>query len=235
VAIPGFARLGKNFVTWTTNNADSDAKALPYDVVAGNLIVVGVACWRTTANTSIGVTDDRSTSYSTLLASTGVAWGGGTGKPAIAYGVAGSSGACTITINPNDASNYWRAFAMELDDTNATPLDVNGGESTGTSTAPSDSLTTLVNQAFVIGVAAYADGVVTLTPDAPNLQLDEDETAGQQPYGVAGKILATAGATSVAWTLGGSKAWSVYTASFAPVASGGGGGLKLVGRGGLAG
>jgi hypothetical protein len=232
VAIPGFARLGKNSVLFNAINVDSSSLALPYDVVAGNLIVVAVGCWKATANTSITVTDDRSTSYSTLLASTGVAWGGGTGKPAIAYGLAGSSGACTITIDPNGTGNYFNAIAMEFDDINATPLDVDGGESTGTSTAPSDSLTTLVNNALVIGVVAYGLNT-TVAPDAPNIQLDEDEGVGEQPYSVAGKILASAGSTSVAWTLGASAAWSVYTASFAPVSSGSGGGLKLAGRGGL--
>lgn len=221
----GFAEVGggSQRATIRAANVGSAPAAFPADVTAGDLLLVCIGAWMGgTGFTSLNVTDTLSTSYSVLIAPTGVVWAGGTGRGCIAYGIAPSSGPCTVTVDPveNGQGNSWiNAVIDEFSGVNATPLDVDGGESTGSNTTPSDSLTTVTDNDLVVGVLVDVGSGGTITPDAAFTELDEDETGARQPYSAIFQIVGAAGSYSPNWTLSVSQAWSVYTAAFKPAAA----------------
>src|SRR5947209_4817773 len=93
---------GSQRATLRQPNADLATVAFPGNVTAGNFLLVQGVSWQAgSGNSAITVTDTQSTPYTVIMASTGVTWAGGVGKAFIAYGIASSSGANTVTINPS--------------------------------------------------------------------------------------------------------------------------------------
>lgn len=149
------------------NNAIAGAGTLafPNNVTVGNLLICAGSVWGSAAApASVAVTDTRSTVYTVVLGAipSGLTW-----RTFIAYGVALSSGACTISVDPAGTSS----FSFSLDEFNGqhgTPADVAGGDTAGnapnasTFTA-SDSITTVAANALLIGVMSHdvADRVLT--------------------------------------------------------------------------
>jgi hypothetical protein len=203
---------GSQRATIRGTNVASAAGVFPANVVSGNLLLVTGVFWNAASTATLSVSDTRSTSYTVLLSSTLTA-GGGFAKLYIAYGIAPSSGACTATVTPSTSGNYINGVVDEFSGVDASPLDVDGSESTGTSTAPSDGLTTGTADALVVGVMTMAN-VSGLSEGSGYTLLDEDETYSRQPYGAEFKIAGAAGAQTVNWTLINNLAWRVYTASF---------------------
>lgn len=214
----------------SATNVDSATVAFPANVASGSLLVAVGASWQSgSGNTSVAVSDTLTTTYTTTLATTGTGWSGGVGKPFIARGIAGSAGANTVTIDPSSTGNYFNAAIDEFTGPHATPLDVDDGETTGSSTAPSASLTTLTACDLLIGVLAFAtSGTISLDGGA-RMQLDADPTGTEQPYAAAFRYLYDTGVETMSWTLGTSRDWSVLLQAFKP-AAGVGGGSGGVGR-----
>src|SRR5262245_6651392 len=75
----------------------SGTQAFPTNVTSGNLIVV--AGFTGGGGTSVAVTDSRSTSYTVLRATIAPS-----NQIFIAYGVAPTSGTCTVTVDPSGSS-----------------------------------------------------------------------------------------------------------------------------------
>lgn len=197
----------------------SDTAAYPANVIAGNLLIAAGGYWSSLSTVDIGVTDSLSTPY-TVLRTGNVSWGGGFGKGFLAYGVAPSSGACTVTAAvANMEFITW--VIDEFTGTHATPLDVNGGESTGTSTTPSDGLTTLTAGALVVGTMVKAGGTGAITSGTGYTAIADDETENHQPFGSEFKVAGAAGAQTVDWLLADNIAWRVITAAFKDAAAGG--------------
>src|SRR5262245_50251416 len=123
--------------------------AYPANVTAGDLLIIGVTTYNSAgAPASIAVTDTRGTTYSVFSAvfDTGA---GSTQRLALAYGVAPSSGANTVTVDP--AGDAWVSMVLgAFTGQHSTPLDVDGGESHDQTLTAADSLTTLAANALLI-------------------------------------------------------------------------------------
>lgn len=215
-------------------NVASAAVAFPANVGNGSLLTVQLGGFSTT---TVAVSDTLGTSYATLgRASTTL------NSAFISYGIAPSAGACTVTIDPDGV--YFSAVIDEFSGVNATPLDVDGGGSTGTSTTPADSVTTLTDDDLVLatavvgssGTASWAAGSGKTLQDSHNSNLDT------VAYAAEFQIVGAAGSQTMDFTIASSIDWGVYTAAFKPAAAPTGGiptligpRFSLAGRRGLAG
>jgi hypothetical protein len=125
-------------------SADSLDLAFRDRVGRDNLLVVAGASFRSAADggppASITVTDTRGTPY-TVLSDVFTDPGGGV-RFWIAFGVAPSPGACTVTVDPDGTTDT----SFSIDEFSGVdpdaPLEVDGESSTGSTTTPQDSLTT---------------------------------------------------------------------------------------------
>ena len=190
------------------SSVDSYSKAYPANVTANDLLTTCGIVY--TGITSVVVTDTISTNYTVYL---GPDTGTGS-KPFIAFGVAPSSGANTVAVNPNGAS---ATLAYSIDEFSGTsvsaPLDVDGSSSTGNSTTPSDALTTLTANDLILGVAAIGSGgAITISVGSGYTQIGEDENS-ITGYNCEFKIATTATSYTMDWTVG-SNLWAVYTLGF---------------------
>ena len=201
----------------TNGGADSDALAFPNNVTSGNLLVVGGATWVSGGITSISVTDSLtpSTTYTVVL---GTAFGFLTGiRTFLAYGVAPSSGACTVTVNPSGSSVDFSFGIDEFTGEADPPSDVNGGDTQGSSTAPSDGITTGVDNALILGLMTHSDIIATMAPEGAQTQISEEESnVNNQCHNFSFKIVGAAGAQTMSGTLSVSDDWGEQTHSFKP-------------------
>lgn len=189
---------------------DSCALDYPDDVTAGNLLIVGGGAWDNPEITSVVVTDTVGTSYTTILCDKL-----DTEFQAyyVAYGIAAATGANTVTVNPSGSSaNRIRFSIDEFTGQAASPLDVDGGSSTSTGTAVTDSITTGTANALIIGLAGMVDST-TITQGGDYTQIGEyqGDLAGNN---LAFRIVTTATSYTVDWTLAASMAWQACTVSF---------------------
>ena len=208
---------GSQRATAIANNVDSTTIVFPANVVVDNLLVCGGAAWKSVAATSITVTDTRSTAYTVFSVTIGASvrlW--------IAYGLAPSSGACTVTVNPEGTGTYIACAIDEFSGVHlTTPLDVDGGSSTGTSTTPSDSLTTLVANDLLLGVVSHSDiSTVAITPGGAYTQIGEyEDSVVTVAYNFEYRLVTAAQVYAVDWTFASSQTWAAYTAAFQPAAA----------------
>lgn len=194
--------------------ADSFTLAFNSNVTSGNLLTIAGGVWNGNDVTSIPHTDSVGTSYTTLL---GSATGNTPIKPWITYGIAGGSGANTITIDPNGVGRAVSFTIAEWSDIDATPLDVNGGNSTGSSTTPSDGITTTAADTVVLGVVVHGHGgdiAITENTGGGWTLLGEIESVSLAPHNAQYQVFSSAGAKTASWTIGASQSWCAMTASF---------------------
>jgi len=202
---------GSQRATGRHANADSGTLAFPGSVTSGNLLVVSGANWKSGGSSvTVAVSDTRSTSYTVLETYDGEM------TLFIAYGVASSSGACTVTVDPAGTANYFSYSIDEFTGQDATPLDVDGGSSNGTSTTPADSVTTATANDLIIGVMTQSTASsISLTPGGSYTEIGEEEDNGTyQGHNAVFRIVTTAQAYSVDWTMGSSQYWVAKTAAF---------------------
>lgn len=209
----------------TLNGGGSHTVAYPANVTSGNLLVVCGAYWQTVAPTSVTVTDSLSTSYTVVL---GTVWDGNW-RPFIAYGIAPSSGANTVTIDPQGTSLYGSSAIDEFSGVDTgSPVDATNQVATGSSTTPAVSITTATADALLIG--CVTGGIVAaggLTPGASYTQIGElEDSAGTWDFNAVFRLATTATSYSVDWTKATSAGWSAITIAFK--ASGGGGGGAVI-------
>ncbi len=212
-----FAEVGSGSQRASANGATTVASrscAFPGNVTSGNLLVAGGSLYEA-GLTALNVTGSRATYNSVLLpGSSGL-------NTFLAWGVATSSGAETIIVDPN--VNAYIGFGIdEFSGQHATPADVDGGHSTGSSTSPSDSITTVADDALILGVL-YPGGSSVITPNGSYTEIAEQENDSSSiAFSFVFRIATAAGAYSVDWTLGTSGSWQAQTHSFAPAAVAGG-------------
>jgi len=194
---------------------DSRTLAFPGSVVAGNLLAVLGVNWRSSNNGGSGlisVSDTLGTVY-TVLNSPQIA---SEYRSFIAFGHAPSSGACTVTVDPEGVNNVMSFSIDEFSGVGKPPLEADGGSGTGTSTHAERNVTSLFNGALlfgVMGVVPFTDPV-GMTPDPYYTQIGEHEdnntaTAHNAVYRVAGGP----GVYQVGWSLGASYNWFAYAAA----------------------
>jgi hypothetical protein len=212
--------VGSQRATFTSLGVqvDSLAGAYPNNVTAGDFLVCGGQAFESGPPSSITVTDTLGTTYTVLSYSPNSVerlW--------IAYGIAPSSGANTVTANPSGSAAYMSFSIDAFAGVNTTtPLSVDGGNSTGTGTAVADSITTATANELIIGCMGYDGGNTTVAPGGSWTEIGQyvDNATGEIHALLFG-IVTTAQAYSVDWTLGASRVWQCITASFkaAPAAT----------------
>lgn len=214
--------------TGNNDGVDSAALAFPNNVTSGNLLVVLGAAWGSSAPTSIGVTDSRSTSYTVILGAipSGLTW-----RTFIAFGAAASSGAGTVTVNPSGSSAALSFSIDEFTGQHGTPTDVDGGNSVGnlTNGAPftaSDSITTEAADALIVGVMSHDAAGTALTAATNYTTIGENEAnSSNQCHHAVFRLVTTAQAYTVGVNAANannsaSPGWSMQTYSFKPSAGG---------------
>jgi hypothetical protein len=214
-----FAEVGAGSQRATANQASVNSKTLafPSGVTAGNLLVVCGSCFVLASGgpATISVTDSQG-AY-TVLSATQAA---DDFRLFIAYRIASASGPNTVTVDPVGSSSD---LAFSIDEFSGvdtgTPLDVDGGSSTGTSTAPADSITTIAANALIIAVVSFGGATTTITKGGSFTQIGQStSTSAGQPEGCEFQIATTPTSYSANFTLGASRPWTVYAASFNPLA-----------------
>lgn len=220
---------GTQRATATHNNATSGTLAFPGSVTSGSLLVVAGANWQATLPSTISVTDTLSTSYSVVQVDNASYSG------FIAYGVASSGGANTVTVDPTQTGNYFSFSIDEFSGPHATPLDVDGGSSSGNSTAPLDAITTSTANDLIIGLMFHIDSVSdTLSPGSGYTQIGEQENnSTSQCHNAEFKIVTTATSYNVDWSTGSSRQWVAMTMAFKPSIASPKGLIMLLGNGGF--
>lgn len=195
-------------------NFDSTTLAYNSNVTSGTLLGMCGGVWNGNDSSPIAVTDTLGTSYTVLE---GIVTGGTPIRAWIAYGIAPSGGANTVTFNPAGGGRYGSFTIFEFSGIDSSPLDVDGDDTVGTSTTPSDGITTVAADALVIGCMTHGgSGSQTITEDTGGgwTLLGEVQNTSNAPHGAQYQIFSSAGAKTASWTLGASLAWDAMTASF---------------------
>jgi hypothetical protein len=194
---------------------DSANQAYPANVGAGNLLTSQFGGWSPTADTSMGHTDSQGNTWTVGLGTSGVGWASGTGKPAIAHAIAGSSGANTVTVNPSGSGDYFNATLDEWSGVHVTtPNEVAAAEATGTSTTPNAPGVTVAGEALILGVTVGNNSQGPYTEGA-SFTLQEADTSGdRQPYCTEFRIVTTGGTYAVPWTTYNNQPWSAMSAAY---------------------
>lgn len=210
---------------FAAGGVDSLAGAFPNNVTAGRLLVV-IGAFNEVLSTSVAtVTDTRSTVY-TVVHSQAVARGGVFMRTFVAWGIALSSGACTVTVNPSGSSAELSFSLDAFTFTGTVAQDVDGGSDTGVSNTASDSITTAVANTLLFGVMTHGGSIRTLTPN-DGTQIGESEVnSSSQCHNAIFLLAATAQAYTIDWTISDtSTTWIAQTLSLKEVAVAGMGAL----------
>ena len=187
--------------------ADSTTAVMPGNVTAGNwMACAGNIGDNTGGVTSVTVTDSVSTSYTSILG----AEYSGNGRSFIAYGQVPSTGANTVTVNPSGTNNFIQFGCDEFSATLPLVVDVDGASSTGSSTTPSDTITTVNSDTIIFGVAVGGTSAA-ITPN-DGTQIAESQFAVTL-YNFIFSIVSSATTYTIDWTLGISQAWTAQTYS----------------------
>lgn len=199
----------------TTGGQDSKTLAVPSGVTSGQLIAVGGAIW-TSGGTTVApaVTDSLGNTYTIEFDSAsglGVNWALFT-----AYTVSGSSGACTITVNPNGASSDF-SFSLDVF-SGVTQLDVDGSVSSGNPSAgpAQDTILTVAADTLILCTVSNEAGT-TMTPLTNYTEIGEAESgASNQPHSFLFRIVSSATTYTPGVTLGASTTWMAQSLSLKP-------------------
>lgn len=208
-----FAERAGSKATGAASAADSVAVAYAQNVVAGNLLVVAGGIWDFPQTTSVSVTGSLHTTGWTVAFVTI----GSNFSAYLAWRVATSSGAETVTVNPSGSVPFTEAAVNEYTAGATIEIDAALASATGTSAAPSRSVTTSTATGLIVGVTVPdtdTDGTTTITPGTNYTQWAETESVANCEYNTEHRITSVAQAYTVDWTFGGSRPWGVVTAAF---------------------
>lgn len=196
----------------------------PGNVTAGSILWVGGAAWDSIAPTSIAISDTLHGAWPSgqVLSAQDV----GNVRYWVAYFLATSSGACTVTVDPEGNADC--SFSIdEFSGSHATPLDVNDGATSGQGDNPSGSITTVADDALITGVMTHDDDAVSspaITVGASYTQIGESENnSTNQCHSALFRIVTTPTAYTVDWTcnIAAGKESGVFLVSFKPAVVGG--------------
>ena len=202
---------------------DTTTCAFAGSVTSGSLLIVGGQAYSGATVTSCGVTDTVKTSYSVLSYPATAS----TNHMFLAYGLAPSGGANTITVDC-DVDVYVSYGIDEFSGSDATPLNVNAGGANGIDSAPTHSITTTVADALIVGVAGDDSGNTSAITEGSGFTKIAEEENGSlyMRYGLEFKIATSATTYTVDWTTADSVSWQVLAASFKPFVAAGGGATR---------
>jgi hypothetical protein len=190
--------------------------------VAGNGIIFGVS----SSNKDVTTVTLTGESNATLLPQTQATGTNGQAKIILGYfkNLSGS-GSKTLTINFDGAGSDAQAWCMEVSGGDTTNfLDQNASahlETTGTSAAPSQTLTTNSQNCLIVTHVAGGTGSA---PTATAAGYTNVGAGWYVTFRSNGAYRLDAGATNApapAWVLGSSDTWPMVSAAFAPASGGG--------------
>ena len=212
VALAAITEVSTMQASGSYSDVDSTASlAYPNNITTGDLLIIAGTNWNAVTQT-LTITG-CSTTWA-VAQGDDFSGSGGVFKTFVGYGIAGSTGACTPTVDPGGIGNYGSYSLDSFTGVHATPLDVDGGTSTGTSTAASDSITTGTANALIIGVMTQSIGLTALTPGGSYTQFGEVEAVDNSPHNAVFRVATTATSYTVDWTLADSSPWAAQTVSF---------------------
>jgi hypothetical protein len=197
--------------------ASGTTLAFPNNVTSGNLLVVlGADFLDPDGPTSVAVTDTLGTSYTVVLSGEV-----GAGKKSfIAFGVAPSSGANTITVTPDPANTTYTFSIDEFSGPHATPASVDGDRTIAINTTTvSDSITTIEENELILGVITFDDQVnPTITEGVDYTEIGANVGSGgtSGPHHAVFRIVTTAQAYTVDWSSSHILWWHAQTYSLKP-------------------
>lgn len=196
------------------------ARAYGSNVTAGNVLMVGIATFRSAGSgaTISSVTDTLSNSWARCVEATFNSVGSGDDSVCIAIWATQSiaaGGACTVTVTPN--ANAFMGIVIAEASNVARPTTGVTATGAGGTGADSGSQTGATNTLF-FGIVTHDDATTrTITPGASQTQIFEDETINGMP--VNGTYRITSGTINSTWTvasLPAAEAWFAAQAMFLP-------------------
>jgi hypothetical protein len=189
------------------------------NVTAGNTIIVMVT--HSYLGCAPTVTDSQSNTYSPKGAQPTSA----TGYFHIFTAVAGSTGACTVTIT-FACGNVRQYYIVEASGLDSDPYEDQATQSDTTSPYGAGDVTTTVNNSLILSMWNKEGSDPDITSVSSPMTLDDNTDLFATAYG----ILASAGNVNPEVT-GPSGTIVCFTAAFKATAGGGGGNVRLIGSG----
>lgn len=203
------------------------ATAFPGNVTSGDLLVVAGTIGRDSSGfagpsgTTITVTDNRGTSYTVVRGSV-IGVNVMQRQTFIAYGLAPSSGANTVTITLSNLCSISYGID-EFSGVHATTPFHNSVATTGSGITPvAGSIFPSAANAMLVGVMAHSASTTVLTPNTGNTQIGEWETNGgsvdanESAFNAAFRVFVGTGTFSISWTAGAFIPWGALAVAFIP-------------------
>jgi hypothetical protein len=192
----------------------------PLAVTAGYFAMIAGVIWDSAdfVKADVSVTKGGGSAtlgaISLLFGASALPWGGGFGHPFIAYAPVVTGGSLTLTVTM--AHSVFMAFVSDEFSgvASSPPLEVDGGENSGSGSPISDTLATLTSGALLIGVAIT--GVDTnFTVGAGFTEIYEITQSSVHPLHIEFKIAGSPTTYTVDWTHNaGATAWRMICAAF---------------------
>lgn len=199
----------------TTSEVSTLDLVFPGNVTAGSLLVVMGTTYHSPAIATITVTDTRSTSYTVYSGTRTTEI-----RFFIAIGVAGSSGACTVTVDAVEATAYISAAIDEFAGTTPVISVDDGVTAVASNTSHVASITTATSNELVLGVIDWSAAGLTVAPGSGLTQIGETENALAELFSAEFIIAGAAGAVTVDWTTSVSCVSAIYAISVKETAGG---------------
>lgn len=177
---------------------------------AGSLVVAAGGAWAS-GGTTIALSSSLAGTYTEAreVAVTADA------SYALAYNIGGTRGASHTLTNTIGTTSGVTVSGAEFDSVHASAEVTVGSTASGTSTAPSCSVTVPAGgNATVVAVMAYDGASTTIAVSNGTEATEADENNDAQAHAMAYKVSQSAGVVTIAWTLGASRAWSCYAVAF---------------------
>lgn len=128
--------------------------------------------------------------------------------------------AILVTFSGN---TYATGFGVSLNNVDQTsPIDATGTATNGSSTSASDSITTINNNSLILDVVGTAIDPQTFTVGSNQTLLEEKSDSATRTGAISTKLMETAGATTMSYTLGTTGDWAMVTVSYKGVTNAGG-------------
>ena len=212
---------GSQRATSAEGSGGNNTAVFPANVGSGNLLVAGGSIARGgSTSTSLTVTDSLGTSYTVKLSGEDI--NNSFNRTFIAYGVAASGGANTITVAPSNGLDRVQFAIDEFSGQHATPLDVDGGASGDlNSGSPTMNITTVAANDLILGAICVdtSDGSETDAVGAGYTRIGHLQglvTAGDD-FSFEFQLVTTVGTYAVNWTLSTNYHCQIYCVAMKPV------------------
>lgn len=197
----------------------SGAVAFDSSVTAGSTIVACVTFYQPGTRTCTATDNVNAGGYSQ-----GTIRSTGNYNTKILYKENVSAGSTTVTVDVEDGSDLWFSIT-EISCPDATSFDAEGG-ATGSSAAPSCTVTTTGSNTILFGVFVHDNGTDPALGVGSGFTIIHEQEGGSavMPGLSEYKAVSASGSQTVDGTIGTSAGWGIAAAAFEQAGGGGGGG-----------